>query len=120
MCPHRSKSPYDIIVVIEFLLGVIFLLYYFWCEKIYEAKVSILYLWLIAGSALVPKAVSVCIFREKCSKAFKILSQCFDICVGVVLLLVLTFSVSVISGMREKGKPNCDYLIVPGAVLGNY
>lgn len=117
MCSHRRKSPYDIIVVIEFLLGIIFLLYYFLCAKIYGTKVSILYLWLIAGGVLVLKAVSVWLFGGKCSKVFKVLSQCFDICIGVVLLLILTFSVSIISDMREKGKPGCEYLIVLGAAV---
>ena len=117
MCSHSPKSLYDIIVEIEFLFGIIFLLYYFICATIYGTKVSILYLWMIAGMILVLKAMSVWLLGKRFGKFFKLLSKSFDICVGVVLLLVLTFSVSVISGMREKGKPNCDYLIVLGAAV---
>ena len=117
MGSQNRKHLYDIIVIIEFLLGIFCLGYYFLCAKIYGTKVSILHLWLIAGGVLVMKAMSFWLFRKKYGRVFKVLSKGFDICVGVVLLLVLTFSVSVISGMREKGKPNCDYLIVLGAAV---
>lgn len=117
MLLHRKKNLYGIIVIIEFLSGIIFLIYYLLCATIYGTKVSILYLWLIAGSVLVLKAVSFWLFCKKCGRGFKVLSKGFDICVGMALLLILTFSVSVISGMREKGKPNCDYLIVLGAAV---
>lgn len=103
MLSHRQKNPYDIIVVIEFLLGIIFLLYYFICAKIYGTKVSILYLWLITGGVMVMKSVSVWLSRQKCGRGFKVLSKGFDIYVGVLILVILTFSVSMVD-----------------AVLGNY
>lgn len=117
MCLYRQKRAYDVIVITEFLLGMMCFIYYFLCAKIYGTKVSILYLWLIAGNILVLKAMSVWLFWGKCGKVFKGLSRGFDICVGVVLLLILTFSVSVVSGMKEKAKPDCDYLIVLGAAV---
>lgn len=117
MLSHRQKNPYDIIVIIEFFLGIIFLIYYLLCATIYGTKVSILRLWLIAGIILILKAVSVWLLDKRCGKFFKLLSKSFDVCVGIVLLLVLTFSVSIISGMWEKGKSGCDYLIVMGAAV---
>lgn len=103
----------------EIVFGVLCCLYYVICAATVGTGISILYIWLVIGGAMVAKGTIALAFHKKDCKWIKRMGIMADVILIVFWGSFGIFSGFVIGDMHDTTEVSCDYMIVLGtSVIG--
>lgn len=109
--------------LIEMVLGVLFILYYFIIGLGIRFNMSMFYIWPVMGIALIGKGGYVLwrIKKQSFDKISRLIKWTYRIILICGLLFLFVTESLVVSGMKGNKNADYDYLIVLGAaVYGKY
>lgn len=99
---------------LEFVLGILCFVYYLLCVLDAGFHISILYVWIFMGIALVAKSILCHRLYDRQNRALKLFVWFADIITMLAIAAVLVFGTFVYAGMKEAAPADCDYVVVLG------
>lgn len=105
-----------VIAILFFLLGICCIIYYGWCVSYAGFGISMIWIWLLGGITFCVLGGLLLYFgKQRLFDRIPFSTQCI-LGTGLVVLVVifLLMELVVASGMRKKGEPDLDYVVVLG------